>query len=379
MKAIPQLATAALICAVAVPLSAWLVPGSRPWLDKVGLLQPIAAIGLVPSEATAEPPGQGGAGPGSAGVPVVATTFTIAPLQDVVSAIGSARGVQSVELSFEVTGRLETIVVAPGARVDAGDVIAELDAESARLMVERASLVLMDAKRTADRLDQLSASGTATALQRQEAELTLRTAELALQSAERDLANHRVLAPIAGYVGLVEVQVGDLVSPSTPITRIEDRSSLIVEFRVPERLASMVGVGDAVQATAISAPGAAIEGRIVAVDNRIDVDSRTMRVQAAIGNSDDRLRAGMAFQINLVFTGAEYPAVDPLAIQWGSDGAFVWVVREGKAVRLPIQILQRNAETVLVEAAFEPSDLVVTEGVQAMRPGVDVTVTSPRS
>lgn len=122
-----------------------------------------------------------------------------------------------------------------------------------------------------------------------------------------------------------------------------------------------------------------MEGRIVAVDNRVDESSRTLRVQATIGNAEDRLRAGMAFQINLVFTGADYPAVDPLAIQWGAEGAFVWVVRAGKAERVPITILQRTAEAVLIEAAFEPADLVVTEGVQALRPGVEVTVTSPRS
>lgn len=379
MKALPQLAIVALIGAIAVPLSGWLVPGARPWLDKVGLLQPLRAAGIVQSEPASDQKGPGGPKPASGGVPVVASAFQIEPLQDVVSAIGSARGVQAVELSFEVTGRLESVVVAPGSRVAAGDVIAQLEAETAQLAVERARLVLADAKRTADRLEQLSASGATTELQRQEAELTLRTAELGLQSAERDLSNHRLLAPIGGYVGLVEAQVGDLVSSSTPITRIEDRSSLIVEFRVPERLAAMVNVGDAVQATAISTPGEAIEGRIVAVDNRIDEASRTLRVQATIGNADDRLRAGMAFQITLTFTGDEYPAVDPLAIQWGAEGAFVWVVRDAKAARQPIRILQRNAETVLVEAGFEPSDLVVTEGVQALRPGADVTVIAPRS
>ncbi len=310
---------------------------------------------------------------------VVADAVQTMALRDVVSAIGSARGVQSVDLSFEITGRLAAIRVAPGSLVAAGDVIADLDAEAAHLQVERARLVLEDAQRTLDRLQQLSQSGTATALQRQEAELALRTAQLGLQSAERDLSNHQLLAPVAGYVGLVAPQVGDLLSPTTPVTRIEDRSSLIVEFRVPERLAALVAVGDPVQATAISTADQVIEGRIVAVDNRVDEASRTLRVEATIGNAEDRLRAGMAFQINLVFTGQDYPAVDPLAIQWGGDGAFVWVVRGGKANRLPIRILQRNADTVLVDAAFEPTDMVVTEGVQPLRPGADVSIAAPRS
>ncbi|MDZ4069148.1 MAG: efflux RND transporter periplasmic adaptor subunit, partial [Tabrizicola sp.] len=250
MRLVPQLGIVALIALVAIPLSARFVPGTRPWFDQVGLLQPLAMTGIVPGEAADDqgtPAGAPAGGPAAGrGVQVVAVALQKVALRDVVSAIGSARGVQSVDLSFEITGRLAAIRVAPGSLVAAGDVIADLDAESAQLQVDRARLVLEDAQRTVDRLQQLSQSGTATALQRQEAELALRTAQLGLQSAERDLANHRLLAPVAGYVGLVAPQVGDLLSPTTPVTRIEDRSSLIVEFRVPERLAALVAVGDPV-------------------------------------------------------------------------------------------------------------------------------------
>lgn len=379
MRVIPQIFIVALIVTVAVPMSARYVPGARPWLDRVGLLQPLAAAGIVPAQVEDDSAGPGQGSPGGRGIAVIASEVKREPLRDVISAIGSGRGVQAVELSFEVTGRLQAVRVAPGDKVAVGDVIAELDAEAAQLSVDQARLVLEDRQKTADRLGQLVQSGATTALQRQDAELALRTAELALQSAERDLSDHKLLAPVAGYVGLVEPQVGDLVSSSTAITRIEDRSSLIVDFRVPERVAALVKVDDPVEATAISTPGEVIPGRIIALDNRVDEASRSLRVQATIGNAEDRLRAGMAFQINLVFTGDEYSAVDPLAIQWGADGAFVWVVRDAKAARVPIRILQRNAATVLIEAEFQPADLVVTEGVQALRPGADVTPAAARS
>lgn len=379
MRTATQIVVVALIAVVAVPLSARLVPGTRPWLDRIGLLQPLATAGIVSGQAAEEPAVRGQAPAAGSGVAVIAGEVKSEALQDVITAIGSGRGVQAVDLSFEVSGRLGAILVAPGARVAIGDVIAELDAGAAQLAVDRARLVLEDRQKTVDRLGQLAQSGASTSLQQQDAEFALRTAELELQAAERDLSVHKLLAPVAGYVGLIEAEAGDLVSPVTKITRIEDRSSLIVDFRVPERVAALVAVGDPIQVTAISTPGEVIEGQIVAVDNRVDEASRSLRVQATIGNTEDRLRAGMAFQINLVFTGAAYPAVDPLAIQWGAEGAFVWVVRSGKAVQVPITILQRNAAAVLVEAAFEPADLVVTEGVQGLRPGVDVTVTPPRS
>ena len=82
----------------------------------------------------------------------------------------------------------------------------------------------------------------------------------------------------------------------------------------------------------------------------------------------------MSFQIAMKFPGDTYPAVSPLAVQWGSDGAFVWTVDKGKARRVPVRIIQRNTETVLVDAPIASGDLVVTEGVQAVRDGGDVMI-----
>ena len=381
MKLGSQLVVVALIAAVAVPVSARFVPGSHPWLDRVGLLGPLTSAGLVP--APDEDTGRSGpGGPGSrAGgeVPVIALPVETRAMQDLLSVIGSAEGAQAADLAFAVPGRIAEISVAPGDRVEAGTVIARLDAATAQLSVDRARLVLEDAQRTVDRLAQLTQSGAASTLQRQEAELALRTAELELKTAERTLADHQLLAPIPGFVGLIEPQPGSLVTSSTTITTIEDRSTLILDFRVPERLAPLIRAGDRLDAMAVSLPGSTVEGRVISVDNRVDEASRTLRVRASIGNPEDRFRAGMAFRIDLGFTGADYPAVDPLSIQWGSEGAYVWVVREGKATRLPVSLMQRNADFVLVEGDFAPGDLVVTEGVNLLRPGSAVTVTPPRS
>ena len=118
---------------------------------------------------------------------------------------------------------------------------------------------------------------------------------------------------------------------------------------------------------------------VSAVDNRIDEKSRTMRVQASIANADDSLRAGMSFQVTMTFPGDTYPAVSPLAIQWGADGAFIWAVDDGKAKRVPVRIIQRNTENVLVDADIATGTLVVTEGVQSVREGGNVRIAGGRS
>ncbi len=136
-----------------------------------------------------------------------------------------------------------------------------------------------------------------------------------------------------------------------------------------------MAVGGKLTASPIARPDEVFDGTVSAVDNRVDDKSRTLLVQAEIPNDRDTLRAGMSFRITVKFPGDVYPSVDPLAIQWGTDGAFVWVIRDGKAKRTPVRIVQRNTESVLVAAdGIAPGDTVVTEGVHAVRDGAEVLV-----
>ena len=79
----------------------------------------------------------------------------------------------------------------------------------------------------------------------------------------------------------------------------------------------------------------------------------------------------MSFRISLAFKGQDFPAVDPLALQWSSGGAFVWKAVDGKAKRVSVSILQRNSDSVLLDAPeLAKGDRVVTEGVQVLREGM---------
>jgi RND family efflux transporter MFP subunit len=296
------------------------------------------------------------------------------PLINQVAAIGTGISRRAVAVRPEVSGRLAEVLVASGDRVEAGQVLARMEAASESIAVARAELVLRDAQSAFDRVSQLRSSGSATDLQLSTAELALRQAELGVQQAQFELDRRTILSPIAGLAGIVEMGPGDQVAPADTITRIDDRAQILVDFTVPERFVGQIALGDTVQASPLARPDLTLTGRIHAIENRVDAATRAFRLQAAIDNADDALRAGMAFGIRMTFQAGSYPAVDPLAIQWSSDGAFVWVVREGTARRVPVQIAQRSAQQVLLRAEFEPGDLVVTEGVQSLRPGGAVTV-----
>ena len=97
---------------------------------------------------------------------------------------------------------------------------------------------------------------------------------------------------------------------------------------------------------------------------------------ARIDNPDDTLRAGMSFSVSVRFPGDQYPTVNPLAIQWSADGSYVWRVDEDKSQKIPVKIIQRNSDKVLVEAELAKGDAVVMEGVQRLRDGGTVRVAS---
>lgn len=337
-------------------------PGAAPMRARLGL--PEAAV-----EAAA--PGGPGArgGPGGGPSVVIGAPVTEGRANARVSAIGDARALRSVTVKPLSSGRLVSLDAAAGTEVKAGDVIARLDDDLEAIALERAELAVEDAETTHERVRRLLERGAATDVQEREARLALDSAKLEARNAALELERRKVLAPIGGVLGLPPVEVGDQVDTGTAIAAIEDRSSLLVEFRVPERAVGALAVGDAVAATPLARPELSLEGRISALDNRLDAASRTLLVQAALPNADDRLRPGMAFAVEMRLPGDPFPEIDALAIQWGAEGAFVWVERAGRAARVPVRVVQRNAERALVAGELTPGERVVSEGVQRLREG----------
>ncbi|MAM60053.1 efflux RND transporter periplasmic adaptor subunit [Maritimibacter sp. UBA3975] len=367
----------AVTAVVAAFLAIWVtqVPSARAWLDEAGISD---VIGLPPAEAAEEASGPrrfGGFGPAK----VITAPVGTGALNDRITAIGDGRALRSVAVRAEASGRITEIGFRAGDMVEEGTVIFHLDDEAETIALDRARLLLEDAQSDADRLDRLRQAGSATAVALSEAELALRTAELSVRQAEFDLDQRVVRAPIAGWAGLLEYEVGDRVSATEELVVLSDRSEIQIDFRVPERVLGSLETGMSITASPLALPGVEIEGEVVAIDNVVDRNSRTVRVLGQLANDGDRLREGMSVEVELAFEGDPYPTVDPLAVQWSSDGSFVWTVREGKAVRVPVEIRQRNSEAVLVEGALEPGEPVVIEGVQTLRPGAEVEVEDDRA
>jgi len=365
-----QIGLSLVVLIAAILGTAFYIPAAAPTLERVGLY---ALLGVEPPQ-TAQAGGSGFRRGGA--TRVVVADVGVGTLNDRVTAIGDGRAVRSVSLRADTPGQVTDIAFEAGGYVSEGDVIFRLEDEAEQISLERAQISVEEARRDADRLAQLETTGAITNVALREAEVALRTAELALRQAEFDLDQRLIRAPIDGWIGLIAPDVGDRIDAQDTLATINDRSRIIIEFRMPERVVGDLALGKEVVAIPLARPGDRLSGRISAIDNVVDRASRTLRVQATLDNASDRLRAGMAFSVEIGFEGETYPSIDPLALQWSSDGSFVWAVRDGQATRVAVAIRQRNEDSVLVEADLSRGDQVVIEGVQTLRPGAEVEISN---
>ena len=370
-----QILICCLVLAVAVVGWARFFPGAGDVLERWGVDWALAAT-KDPAAAGNEGAGrQGRGGGGFGGSPLVVTApVTFSTINDRLAAIGTGQALSSVIVNPFASGRLVEIPVRSGSVVEAGTVLARLDSEAEEIAVDRARIALDDAEARLERVMALRSSNTVTAVQQTEAELAVGNARLQLREAELALDRRSIVAPISGIVGILPVSVGNYVTAQTEIATIDDRSEILVDFWVPERFATAIEIGAELTATPVARRDETFKGVVSSIDNRVDPESRTLRVQGRIDNPDDALRAGMSFQVEMRFPGDTYPAVDPLAVQWSAEGAYIWSVTDGRAARVPVRIIQRNTDSVLVEAEIAEGQQVVTEGVHAVREGGEVQI-----
>lgn len=290
-------------------------------------------------------------------------------------AIGTGEAVRSVTVYPDVTGIIETVPFKSGDTVAVGDSLALLEDDAERLAVDRAHIAVAAAEEKVVRIARLQESRAITQVEVTAGGRELDNARLDLRAAEIALQKRKIVAPIAGRVGIVNVDTGDLVSNQTVIATIDDRSQLKVIFYTPEAMVSELVIGGDVEAVSTARPEKVHRGRISAIDSRLDEASRTLRTEATIDNAADELRPGMSFSISLALPGERLLSVDPLSVQWERRGPIVWRIEGDVAVKLPVRIVERNIDRVLVSSTeLRENDTVVVEGVQALREGGKVEI-----
>ena len=330
----------------------------------------LLAASVALSACTEAPPA---AGPRQeAPVRVIAEPMRFEPARTRVEAVGTSRALSSVSIHPATSGEVVAVHFQPGQYVAAGDVLVELDSRDEKLAVQLGQVRLHDAETLHDRYRRSGETGAVTPTQLDAAATQEEAARIELGRAQVALDDRFIKAPFAGHVDVTDVDPGDRINEETLVTTLDDRGALLVNFEVPEVLVGELKTGDQVSLVAWDREESALSGRVVEISSRIDPATRTFVARATVDNDDDKLRPGMSFRVSVNIEGRAYPVIAETALQWGADGAYVWLIVDGVAQRKSVKIVQRQQGRVLVDADIGAGDLVVVEGIQRMRNNVPV-------
>jgi RND family efflux transporter MFP subunit len=311
---------------------------------------------------------------------------------------GTLRGYVESPIYARATGYLLRWYADIGARVKAGQLLAELDTpeidqELAQAIAQRdqiqSSLGL--AKSSYERWQQLRQRDAVSQQELDERQSTYSqdVANLAAAVANvnrlRQLESFkRIVAPFAGVVTQRNVDVGDLIDAGSGTSRalfaLAQADPLRVYVQLPQAYAQTIKVGEDVVVAQAELSGQQFHGRITNISGAIDVPTRSLQVEVTLPNPDGKLRPGAYVQVALP-SGARAPlSVPGNALLFRAEGPRLAVVDSNGVVHLrKVTIAQDLGQTLEIENGIEPTDRVIINPSDSIADGDHVEVTHPQS
>lgn len=349
--------------------------------------------------------GKGGGRRGGTGAlaPVQAAEAVRQSVPHYLSGLGTVTAASTVTLRSRVDGDLMALHFTEGQQVEAGQLIAEIDPRPYQVALTQAQgqlakdrATLANARRDLARFEKLAKTNL---VSQQEMDTqrslvnetlgTLKADEGGVASAQLNLTYSRVTSPIAGRVGLKQVDVGNYITSgdTNGIVVITQTHPIDLVFSLPENSISTVltaqksGQPIPVEAWDRSNKTLLTSGTLLSMDNQIDATTGTVKLKARFTNGDDSLFPNQFVNARLkVSTLQDAIVIPPAALQMGNEGNFVWVVNsENQVSKKLITAGLQDSQKVVVTAGLNAGERVITDGIDRLTEGAKVEVVAPQS
>jgi len=315
-----------------------------------------------------------------------------------IQGIGNVEAFSTVALKARTDGQIIAVGFKEGEEVKKGQVLFKIDPRSFEAALRQAEANAMrDAaaseqarsqeRRYQDLLDKNFVSKEAYAQIRTNAttaEATARASQAALDNAKLNLEYCTITAPIEGYPGKIQIQLGNLVKANdvNPLVVINQVHPIYVNFAVPEqRLAEvrkyMASSSLAVQAlTPGSDEAAAATGVLIFVDNAVDPSTGTIKLRARFANKENSLWPGQFIGVSVrLFEQPDAIVIPSTAVQTGPEGQYVYVVGKDLVADVrKIEVQRTEGDHTIVARGLAKGELVVTRGQLRLGPKSRVQV-----
>lgn len=307
---------------------------------------------------------------------------------ETVAFTGQIRAKDQVNLAFRIGGRMIERHASLGETVAAGQVVARLESQdeqnsvrSAEAALNSAEASLTQAALNFGRQQDLLKNGWTPRAKFDGAQEALRTAQAQVESAQaqlriaQDRLSYTVLrADGPGTVTATGADAGEVIQAGQMVVRLAGTAKLDAVFDIPEQLVR-TGPRDPVVMLALGDdPGVQATGIVREVAPQADSATRTFQVKVGISNPPDGMKLGATVTGRIKLSPPEGLAVPATALTEGNGRPAVWVVDRGTdTVSLrPVDVARYDPAAVVISHGLEKGDVVVTAGVQMLRPGQKV-------
>ncbi len=345
--------------------------------------------------------GRGGAW--SMPVPVRTTPVTTENLPVRIAAIGTVTALNTSVVRARVDGLLESILFKEGDIVKAGQALAQIDPAPYKVQLAQAEgqrqqnlAQIKSAESDLERYRTLYEQDSISRqqLEQQDARVNELRGSLAADQAQVDdaqlkLSYTKITAPISGRLGLRRVDVGNLIntSDSEGLVTITQMQPISVIFTIPETqlmdVRTAYSNGGSKKPLVVEAwdrdnRQKLATGQLLTIDNQIDPTTGTLRLKAQFDNADEVLFPSQFVNIRLnirVIANAVTIPID--AVQYGSQGTYVYIIVDNKATIRPIKIGPAEEGRIAILEGLSAGEEVVLEGLDRLREGRDVILNPP--
>ncbi len=305
-----------------------------------------------------------------------ADVYIVTPqvLSQDIEVAGSLLAAEEVELHPEVSGRVTEVLFKEGGNVTQGTVLLKLYDADLQAHLQKLLVQLTTAEQTAERFAALLKINGVSQQEYDLNVLAVNNIKADINIIRTDISKTSLRAPFSGKMGITPITKGAYVSPQTIITSLRKLSQLKLEFTVPEKYGSTMKSGNTVQFTIENNPQV-FEAKIIATENTIAAETRSLKIKALVGKNDPSMIAGGFIKVKIPLGENDAALMIPTqAIIPKARGKEVIVLRNGLATIASVSTGFRNTTQVEIVDGLKAGDTVLITGLLAFKPGSKVKV-----
>lgn len=292
-------------------------------------------------------------------------------IDNIIRIPGEVLPFEKVDLYAEISGRVRKIYFQEGKEVRKGELLLRIDTDILEAQRNQVKVDLDLAKKDEKRKRELLESKALSLELYEQAQSKLAALEAQLELLDVQIAKGSVYAPFSGVIGLRQVSEGAYLTTTTKISSIAQNKNVKIEFSVPEQYVALVESGQKIALTTAK-DSTVYEAEVYAAEPMVDPVTRMLVIRAVL-EGDQSLYPGsfvsVSYDLGKINNAIMVPAVAIVPVLKGQN---VWVIKEGKALSVPVETGIRTKDRVQISGAVKVGDTIAVTGLLGMREGMDV-------